>query len=117
MKIRLGRWLAAAAATTYLVVWGWSLIVALGDHSHEPLPADGHGMLEGAYMVLVGITQPLGLLGGTALASLGVSGPGGTVLLWCISGVLGAVQWIGVIAVLRAVWLQFRHRRMTLHIK
>jgi hypothetical protein len=117
MKTKLGRWIAVLAGLTYVAAWAASLVVALRDHSREVLPPDGHGTLEAAYMTLVGITQPLGLLAGPLLAPVEPSGRPGTVLLWCVAGILGALQWIGVATVVRTVWTQFWPTRTTLHLK
>src|SRR5262245_47472232 len=96
-----------ALVTAYVAVWMASLVAALRAPSQETLGPAGHGMVEGAVMVLIGISQPLGLLASTILSSA-PSGRAGLVLLWCIAGSLGALQWVGIAAVARAIWRQFR---------
>jgi hypothetical protein len=116
-RARVGFWAAVVAAAVYLTAWGVSLTVALQDHADEVLGPNGHGALEAAVATLVGITQPLGLLAGLLLTFPASSGKAGIVVVWCVAGALGAVQWVGVAAVARAVWNQFRPTRTALHIK
>jgi hypothetical protein len=116
-KANVSRWAILAAAAAYFVVWSVSLAVALQDHSRELVPPDGHGALEVAFLTLVAITQPLGMLAGPIVGSFAQSGRTGVVLVWLVAGVLGAAQWIGVVAGARAVWAQFRPTRSALHIR
>ncbi len=117
MKAKVGRWLITAVALLWLAAWASSLVVALGDHSREVLPADGHGTLEAAYLILVALSQPLGLLAGPIVGAVAPSGRTGTVLLWLVAGLLGGSQWVGVLALGRAAWRQFRPNETSMHIR
>ena len=117
MKANVARWLVTAAALAWLATWAWSLVVALQDHSREVLPPDGHGILEGAYLALVAISQPLGLLAGPIVGAMAPSGRPATVLFWLVAGLLGALQWIGILALGKALWRQFRPIQTSLRIK
>jgi hypothetical protein len=116
MKIHIGRVVAVALAATWVLLWSGSLAVALQDHSHEVVGPAGHGSFEAAFMTLVGITQPLGLLAGVVLGQ-GPSGRAGIVLVWCVAGLLGAIQWAGVGVIAVATWRQFRPQRTTLRLR
>jgi hypothetical protein len=108
MKLRVSRWMFFVAATAYVTLWAGSLSVALFAHPDEALGPTGHGSLEAAYQVLVGITAPLGLLAGLVLAAFEPPGRLGILLAWCGAGALGAIQWLAILAVARAAWAQFR---------
>jgi hypothetical protein len=117
MKAKVARWVVTAVALVWFTTWASSLVVALRDHSREVLPADGHGTLEAAYLILVAISQPLGLLAGPIVGALAPSGKTGIVLFWLVAGLFGVLQWIGILALGRALWRQFRPTQTSLRIR
>ncbi len=112
MNLPIRRAAILLVASGYGVAWAGSLAVALQDHSGDVAGPQGHGAFETAGMVLVGITQPLGMLAAPLLGN-GSSGRGGIVLFWCVAGLLGAIQWAGIAAAGAAIWGQFRPQRAT----
>jgi hypothetical protein len=48
-----------------------------------------------------------------ACVSVHTEGRPGVVAAWCTAGVLGAIQWLAILAVARAVWAQYRHHLPT----
>jgi hypothetical protein len=117
MKLGVSRWILVLIACAYLAIWSASLVVALLADPREALGPSGHGTLEAAYMTLVGISAPLGLLAFQILATFEPSGRLGIVFAWCGAGFLGAIQWLAILAVARAIWEHYRPPSAGLSVK
>ena len=116
MKVSAGRMAIVLLAAAYVSVWSASLVGALQDRANEVLGPGGHGALETSFMVLSGITRPFGLLAHVILNPV-PPGRAGIVALWCVAGVLGAIQWTAVTAIAVLIWQQFRPRPTTLPLR
>jgi hypothetical protein len=116
MKVSVGRMAIVLLAAAYVLVWGSSLVVALQNHADEVLEPAGHGALETSFIVLSGITRPVGMLAHVIL-NPAPSGRAGIVVLWCVAGVLGAIQWTAVTGMAVLIWRQFRPRPTTLTLR
>ena len=116
MKVSVERMVVAVLAAIYVSVWAASLLVALQSHPDELLAPTGHGTLEASFMALGGITRPLGMLA-QAVLDPAPRGRAGIVNLWCVAGVLGAIQWAAVGGIATLIWQQFRPQKTTLSLK